>query len=122
MRALVQRVTWAEVEADGRPAGRIERGLLVYVGVGVADTAAQAPWLAEKVANLRIFEDAEGKLNLSVRDIGGAVLAISNFTLLADARKGRRPSFDAAAGLNLKTESSRKPYWRTSSAAPSMCP
>lgn len=97
MRALVQRVTWAEVEAEGEIAGRIEHGLLVYVGVGTSDTPADAAWLAEKIVNLRIFEDPQGKLNLSVRDVGGGVLAISNFTLLGDARKGRRPAFTAAA-------------------------
>ena len=100
MRGLVQRVAWAEVEVDGAVVGRIEQGLLVYVGIGTSDTARQASWLAEKIANLRIFADAGGKLNLSVRDLEGAgVLAISNFTLLADARKGRRPAFSAAAGF-----------------------
>ncbi len=97
MRALVQRVAWAEVEADEQIAGRIEAGLLVYVGVGVGDTAGVADWLAEKVANLRIFEDETDKLNRSVRDVRGGVMVISNFTLLADARKGRRPAFAAAA-------------------------
>jgi len=100
MRAVIQRVAWAEVEVDGRVVGRIERGLLVYAGVGVGDRQAEARWLAEKVANLRIFTDEEGKLNLSVRDVGGRVLAISNFTVLADARKGRRPAFVAAAGFD----------------------
>ena len=99
MRALVQRVAWAEVEVDGRSVGRIGEGLLVYVAVGVEDTPEDADWLAEKVANLRIFEDAQGKLNVSVQDARGGVLAVSNFTLLADARKGRRPAFVAAAGF-----------------------
>lgn len=97
MRALIQRVAWAEVEVDGRIVARIEQGLLVYVGVGVGDTVEDADWLSEKVAHLRIFEDADGKLNVSVRDAPGGVLAVSNFTLLADARKGRRPAFVAAA-------------------------
>ena len=99
MRALVQRVDWAEVEVQGRRVGRIERGLLVYVGVGREDAAVDAEWLAEKVAGLRIFQDEEGKLNRSVQDVRGDVLAVPNFTLLADARKGRRPAFAAAAGF-----------------------
>ena len=97
MRAVVQRVAWAEVEVDGQVVGRIGQGLLVYVGVAVDDGPAEADWLAGKLAGLRIFTDREGKLNLSVKEVGGAVLAISNFTLLADARKGRRPTFAAAA-------------------------
>ncbi len=97
MRAMVQRVAWAEVEADGNIAGQIGSGLLVYVGVGVGDSVDDANWLAEKVANLRIFADDADKLNRSVRDVAGSVLVVSNFTLLADARKGRRPAFSAAA-------------------------
>ena len=97
MRAVVQRVAWAEVEVDGRITGRIEGGLLVYVGVGNEDTPDHAATLARKVANLRIFEDDDGKLNRSVQDVGGGALVISNFTLMADARKGRRPSFTFAA-------------------------
>ena len=97
MRVLVQRVAWAEVEVEGSIVGRIEQGLLVYTAAGVGDSAGDAEWLAEKVAHLRIFQDEEGKLNRSVQDAGGGVLAISNFTLLADARKGRRPAFIAAA-------------------------
>jgi len=99
MRALVQRVAWAEVEVDGKVVGRIEKGLLVYVAVGVDDTAGDAAWLAERVANLRIFEDEAGKLNLSVQDARGGVLGVSNFTLLANARKGRRPAFAEAASF-----------------------
>lgn len=99
MRAVLQRVLGAEVQADGRSVGRIDLGLLVYVGVAQADTPEQAAKLAEKVANLRIFDDEGGKLNKSVRDVRGGVLAVPNFTLLADARKGRRPAFvNAAAG------------------------
>jgi len=97
MKAVVQRVRWAQVEVDGRLVGRIERGLLVYAGVAVGDSAQEAGKLADKVANLRIFEDEGGKLNRSVQDVRGGVLAISNFTLLADARKGRRPAFVGAA-------------------------
>ena len=97
MRALVQRVDWAEVRVAGQTTGQIDRGLLVYVGVATRDTAADAARLAEKVAQLRIFEDEDGKLNLSCRDARGGVLAISNFTILADTRKGRRPAFIAAA-------------------------
>jgi D-tyrosyl-tRNA(Tyr) deacylase len=97
MKAVLQRVSWAEVEVDGRVVGRIERGLLVYVGVRVGDDSAGAEKLAEKVAGLRIFQDAGDKLNLSVADVGGSVLAIPNFTLLADARQGRRPDFIDAA-------------------------
>lgn len=98
MKAVVQRVRWAEVEVEGRIVGRIEQGLLVYAGVAVGDTLQEAQKLADKVANLRVFEDDGGKLNLSVQDARGGVLAVSNFTLLADARKGRRPAFVRAAG------------------------
>jgi D-tyrosyl-tRNA(Tyr) deacylase len=97
VRALVQRVHRADVAAGEATVGRIGRGLLVYLGVGRADTEAEARRLAEKIATLRIFEDEQDKLNLSVRDVGGAVLVIPNFTLLADTRKGRRPAFAAAA-------------------------
>ena len=98
MRALVQRVSSARVQVAGRETGRIDNGLLVYVGVGADDSTSHAARLAEKIAGLRVFEDDQGKLNLCVRDIpGGGVLVISNFTLLADARKGRRPSFASAA-------------------------
>ena len=97
MRALVQRVAWAEVEVDGEIPGRIDEGLLVYVGVATTDTERQVEWLAEKVANLRIFPDKEAKLNRSVQDVQGGVLVVSNFTLYGDARKGRRPSFIGAA-------------------------
>jgi D-aminoacyl-tRNA deacylase len=97
MKALVQRVDWAEVEVDGLIVGRIEQGLLVYVGVGRGDIVAHAQRLAEKVAYLRIFTDDHDKMNLSCQDVRGGVLAVSNFTLLADTRKGRRPAFDAAA-------------------------
>jgi len=98
MRALVQRVDWAEVVVGGSMVGSIDRGLLVYVGVAPADGEADAARLAEKVARARIFEDDDGKMNLSCQDVRGDVLAISNFTLLADTRKGRRPAFTRAAG------------------------
>lgn len=98
MKAIVQRVLDASVDADGRPAGKTEKGFLVLLGVTREDTEAQADFLAKKIANLRVFEDAEGKMNLALGDIGGAVLAISNFTLCSDCKKGNRPSFVGAAG------------------------
>lgn len=97
MKAVVQRVAWGEVEVEGEIVGRVERGLVVYVGVAEGDEAFRAVTLAEKIAGLRIFEDEGGKLNLSVNDVGGGVLAIPNFTLLGDARRGRRPDFTGAA-------------------------
>lgn len=97
MRAVVQRVEDASVTVDGRLVGSIEKGLLVYVGVGKDDGPAEASWLSEKVAGLRIFPDGEYKMNLSVRDIGGDILVVSQFTLYGDVRKGRRPSYDGAA-------------------------
>lgn len=93
MRAVVQRVTRAEVRVDGEVVGRIERGLCVLVGVGKGDTDDDAKTLADKVTGLRIFSDAEDKMNLDVKAVGGALLCISQFTLFGDARKGRRPSF-----------------------------
>jgi D-tyrosyl-tRNA(Tyr) deacylase len=90
-------VSAARVVVAGQTVGEIARGWLALVGVSPADTPASAEWLAEKVANLRCFPDADGKMNLSVQDVGGAVLAVSNFTLYADAAKGRRPSFVNAA-------------------------
>jgi D-tyrosyl-tRNA(Tyr) deacylase len=97
MRAVVQRVSGAAVSVEGKVAGAAERGILVYLGVALGDTEADAAYLADKAANLRIFEDGEGKMNRSVADEGGAALVISQFTLLADARKGRRPSYSDAA-------------------------
>ncbi len=97
MRAVVQRVRRAEVTVNGELCGAIQCGLLVLVGVGVDDQEADADYLASKIAGLRIFEDVDGKMNLSVADVGGAVLAVSQFTLYGDVRKGKRPSFDAAA-------------------------
>jgi D-tyrosyl-tRNA(Tyr) deacylase len=97
MRAVVQRVSRASVSIEGRVVGEIGLGLLVLLGVSTSDANADADYLAEKIAGLRIFEDDNGKMNLSVADVGGAVLAISQFTLYGDVRRGKRPSFDDAA-------------------------
>jgi D-tyrosyl-tRNA(Tyr) deacylase len=97
MRAVVQRVSRAKVTVNGEVTGEIGPGLLVLLAVGTADTRADADYLADKIIGLRIFEDLGGKMNLSVVDIAGAVLAVSQFTLYGDARRGKRPSFDAAA-------------------------
>jgi len=97
MRAVVQRVSRASVKVNGELTGQIGEGLLVLLAVAQDDSEADANYLAEKVAGLRIFEDADGKMNCSVIDVGGAVLAVSQFTLFGDVRKGKRPSFDAAA-------------------------
>jgi D-tyrosyl-tRNA(Tyr) deacylase len=98
MRALLQRVSRAEVRVDGRPIGAIERGLLILLGVAPNDDEFVAAGLAAKVAGLRIFADAEGLTNLSMGEVGGSALVVSQFTLLADTRRGRRPSFIGAAG------------------------
>ncbi|HEY8297955.1 MAG TPA: D-aminoacyl-tRNA deacylase [Candidatus Baltobacteraceae bacterium] len=97
MRAVVQRVTRASVTVDGAVAGAIERGLLVFVGVGVDDAEPAANQLAQKLLSLRIFPDGAGLMNRSVGEAGGSVLLVSQFTLLGDARRGRRPSFITAA-------------------------
>jgi D-tyrosyl-tRNA(Tyr) deacylase len=97
MRAVVQRVSSARVVIAGQTVGAVERGLLVLLGVAPADTPAEARWLADKVVGLRIFNDADGKMNLSLQDVGGALLVVSQFTLYGDCRKGRRPSFIGAA-------------------------
>jgi len=97
MRAVIQRVLEAKVEVGGQVVGRIGKGLLVYLGVGKGDGEKDAEFMAEKLANLRIFADEAGKMNVSVRDVGGGILLVSNFTLHGDCRKGRRPGFDGAA-------------------------
>lgn len=97
MRAVVQRVSQAQVVVEGQVVGKTGPGFLILLGVGHGDSETDADYLAEKVAYLRVFEDADGKMNLSVQDVQGGVLVISQFTLYGDARKGRRPSFTDAA-------------------------
>ena len=97
MRCVIQRVTEASVTTGGEVVGRIGKGFMVLVGVSVDDTDKDVRYMADKVPNLRIFEDAEGKMNLSLKDVGGSILAVSQFTLYGDARGGRRPSFITAA-------------------------
>ena len=97
MRALLQRVKQASVSIDGTVHGGIERGIVVFLGVTHQDTGADAKYLAQRCGDLRIFEDAEGKMNLSLKDVGGSALVISQFTLYADTHKGNRPSFTDAA-------------------------
>jgi D-tyrosyl-tRNA(Tyr) deacylase len=97
MRVLLQRVSKASVTVEGEVVGRIEQGFVALVGVTHTDTEAEAAWLANKVAGLRVFEDDEAKMNRSVADVGGSLLVVSQFTLYGDARKGRRPSFINAA-------------------------
>ena len=97
MRIVLQRVTQASVAIAGRTAGQIGRGFCILLGIAPTDTLVEAEWLAEKVAGLRLFSDAEDRMNLSLDEVGGGVLVISQFTLYGDASKGRRPSFIAAA-------------------------
>lgn len=97
MRAVLQRVRRASVTVAGAAVGEVAHGWLVLLGIGPDDTQKQVDWLADKVANLRAFEDADGKMNRSVQDVGGGVLVVSQFTLLGDCLKGRRPSFTGAA-------------------------
>jgi len=97
MRAVIQRVTSARVSVDGQVVGAIGSGLVVLLGIARGDGEAQAAWLADRVAGLRIFADDQGKMNRSVIDVGGGLLVVSQFTLYGDCRKGRRPSFDRAA-------------------------
>ena len=97
MRAVVQRVCSASVTVDGRAVGSIERGLLVYVGVGRGDTDADVAYIVDKILHLRLFSDGDGKMDLSVSDMSGSVLVVSQFTLFGDCRRGRRPSYVTAS-------------------------
>ena len=97
MRAIIQRVSRASVTAQGEVVGKIGKGLLVLLGVSLKDTEAAADYLCDKIIGLRIFEDADDKMNLSLQDVGGALLVVSQFTLYGDVRRGKRPSFDQAA-------------------------
>lgn len=97
MRAVVQRVSEGQVKVEGRKTGEIKRGFVILLGVGQGDDKGDAEYLVEKICNLRIFEDNEGKMNLSLLDVGGELLVVSQFTLYGDCRKGRRPSFVEAA-------------------------
>jgi D-aminoacyl-tRNA deacylase len=106
MRAVVQRVSRCKVTVGGEVTGEIGTGLLVLLGVAQGDDEAAADYLAEKIVGLRIFEDAEGKMNLGIVDVGGAVLVVSQFTLYGDVRRGKRPSFDRAA----RPEEARRLY------------
>jgi D-tyrosyl-tRNA(Tyr) deacylase len=101
MRALVQRVSQASVSVDGQVVGKIAAGLLILLGIGPNDSEAQVKILSDKIINLRIFEDEAGKMNLSLLDLHGEALVVSQFTLYADVRKGRRPSFTTAAPPNI---------------------
>lgn len=96
MRAVIQRVTKGSVEIDKEVVGRIQQGLVILLGIKKGDSETEASWLARKIANLRIFEDDEGKFNRSLLDVGGEALIVSQFTLYGDARRGRRPSFTDA--------------------------
>ena len=106
MRAVVQRVREADVTVEGSVTGAIERGLMVLLGVEYRDDESDARYMADKISGLRIFEDSDGKMNLSVKDVFGKILAVSQFTLLGDVRKGKRPSFSKAA----RPEEARRLY------------
>ena len=101
MRAVVQRVDHAQVTVEGELTGRIEKGLLVLLGVAEGDTEKDLKYIVDKVCGLRIFEDEAGKMNLSVQDVGGSLLAVSQFTLFGDCRKGKRPYFAEAAAPDI---------------------
>jgi D-tyrosyl-tRNA(Tyr) deacylase len=100
MRAVIQRVSEASVQVNGECTGQIRSGLVVLLGIAIEDTQADADYLSEKIIGLRIFPDEEGKFDRSVQDVNGAILVVSQFTLYGDCRKGRRPSFTAAAGID----------------------
>ncbi|MDR5658070.1 D-aminoacyl-tRNA deacylase [Serpentinicella sp. ANB-PHB4] len=106
MRAVVQRISQGKVEVDHKVTGQIHKGLLVYLGISEEDTIDDIKYMIEKITNLRIFEDDDEKLNLSVKDVGGKLLIVSQFTLMGDCRKGRRPNFSNAA----KPEFAKKLY------------
>ena len=97
MRIVIQRVSEASVSIDGKEVSRVSRGFLVLLGIEVGDTKEDADFISEKIATMRVFEDENGKMNLALTDVGGEILVVSQFTLLGDMRKGRRPSFIAAA-------------------------
>lgn len=101
MRAVVQRVSCAQVKVKEKLISRIGRGLMVLVGIGMDDTQEDVEYLAQKLSGLRVFEDSNGKMNLSLEEVKGQILLVSQFTLYGDCRKGRRPSFDQAAGAEL---------------------
>ncbi len=101
MRAVIQRVTKAFVEIEGNKVGEIDKGIVMLLGVEKGDTKDDASWLMDKILNLRIFEDESGRMNLSVKDVEGSVLVVSQFTLAGNCKKGRRPSFDTAAAPEL---------------------
>lgn len=103
MRAILQRVSRAAVRIDGQVVGQIGQGLFVLLGVGLEDTVEDARWLAEKTVGLRVFNDADGKMNRDLAEVSGALLVVSQFTLYGDCRKGRRPSFVTAAGPDKAT-------------------
>ena len=104
MRAVLQRVSQAEVSIEGGRVGKIGQGLLVYLGVGKGDSSQEAEYIADKLVNLRIFRDEGGKMNLSIMDIGGSILLVSNFTLYGNCVRGRRPGFDASAEAGIAEE------------------